>query len=158
VNPAVADRLRRARPAGPCRAFPGTDTWTEHPYVDGVVLIGDAAGHNDPTAGCGLSIALRDARVVRDLVLAGARRFDEFAPYAEERSERMRRLRLIADLLNVASVEAGTNRAARRRAFAAAMETMDPLLFPLVLGMFAGPETVPESAVDDRVLSRLRAA
>jgi flavin-dependent dehydrogenase len=37
------------------------------------VLIGDAAGHNDPIIGDGLPIALRDARIVRDLVLDGAR-------------------------------------------------------------------------------------
>jgi flavin-dependent dehydrogenase len=52
---------------------PGDDTWTDTPFVDGVVLIGDAAGYNDPIIGEGLSIALRDAKIVRDLVLDGAR-------------------------------------------------------------------------------------
>jgi menaquinone-9 beta-reductase len=62
------------------------------------VLIGDAAGHNDPGIGCGLSVAMRDARRVRDLVLAGARSADDFVPYGAERFERIRRLRLIGDL------------------------------------------------------------
>jgi 2-polyprenyl-6-methoxyphenol hydroxylase-like FAD-dependent oxidoreductase len=35
-----------------------------------VVLIGDAAGASDPTYGCGLSLALRDARLLRDQLLA----------------------------------------------------------------------------------------
>ena len=62
-----APRPVRARP------IPATTPGPQTPYVDGVVLIGDAAGHNDPIIGQGLSIALRDARIVRDLVLDGAR-------------------------------------------------------------------------------------
>ncbi|MFZ0884364.1 MAG: hypothetical protein WAN14_13290 [Candidatus Acidiferrales bacterium] len=38
----------------------------EHPYRDGVVLVGDAAATRDPTYGQGLSLALRCARVLRD--------------------------------------------------------------------------------------------
>ena len=68
-----SDEVARATPAGPCATYPGDDTWTSQPYVDGAVLIGDAAGHNDPIIGQGLSIAMRDARTVRDLVLDGAR-------------------------------------------------------------------------------------
>jgi len=158
VNDHVARALVCARPAGPCGAIAGTDTWTERPMTDGVVLIGDAAGHNDPTAGCGLSIAMRDARTISELLLEGARGGRDFTPYATERSERMRRLRLSADLVNAASVEAASNRSARRAHFAAAMAEMDAQIFPLVLAMFAGPETVPSALVDDAVLERIRAA
>ena len=89
-----SDQVRRRRPPGRAPPIPGDDTWTATPYADGVVLIGDAAGHNDPIIGEGLSIAMRDARTVRDLVLDGARKPADFAPYGEERVERMRRLRL----------------------------------------------------------------
>ena len=154
----LATALADARPAGPCGAVPGTDTWTDRPYADRVVLIGDAAGHNDPSVGCGLSIAMRDARIVRDLVLAGATSADDFAPYGTERLERMRRLRLIGDLIAAASVETGDNRSARRRYLAEAMATRDANVFPLVLGMFAGPETIPAHLVNAAVLDRLRAA
>ena len=51
-----------ATPAGPSATYPGDDTWTPEPFVDRVVLIGDAAGHNDPVVGQGLSIGMRDAR------------------------------------------------------------------------------------------------
>ena len=47
---------------GPLASFDMTETWVEHPYRDGVVLIGDAAGSSDPTWGQGLSITLRDVR------------------------------------------------------------------------------------------------
>ena len=123
-----------------------------------MVLIGDAAGHNDPGVGCGLSIAMRDARSVRDLVLAGARCAADFAPYGAERFERLRRLRLIGDLIAAASVEAGADRPARRSHFARALASMDANIFPLVLGMFAGPETIPAHLVGDAVLARIRAA
>jgi flavin-dependent dehydrogenase len=35
----------------------GEDTWTETPYVEGIVLIGDAGGYNDPIIGEGRSLA-----------------------------------------------------------------------------------------------------
>ena len=46
------------------------DTWTDSPCAPGVVLLGDAAGWNDPIIGQGLSIALRDVRMVADVVRA----------------------------------------------------------------------------------------
>jgi 2-polyprenyl-6-methoxyphenol hydroxylase-like FAD-dependent oxidoreductase len=147
-----------AVPAGPCATYPGDDTWTATPFAEGVVLIGDAAGHNDPVVGQGLSIALRDARIVRDLILDGARDASDFAPYGTERFERMRRLRLIADVISVSQAEDADNRAARRAFFAEKMATMDPELFPLMVGAFAGPERVPDELVDPVILDRIRAA
>lgn len=154
----LAATVARARPAGPCAAFPGTDTWADTPYADGVVLVGDAAGHSDPAIGCGLSIALRDVRLVRDLVLAGARSAADFAAYGEERRERMRRLRLVARLVISAAVDPTGDRSARRRRLAEAAATFDPTLFPLLLAMFTGPETIPGELVDDGVIEHLRAA
>jgi menaquinone-9 beta-reductase len=55
---------------GPLATFPGADTWVEHPHRDGIVLIGDAAGSSDPTWGQGLSLTLRDVRVLRDALLS----------------------------------------------------------------------------------------
>ncbi|MDQ3937337.1 MAG: FAD-dependent monooxygenase, partial [Chloroflexota bacterium] len=62
--------LDSARQAGPLATFDGADSWVEHPYADGVALIGDAAATSDPTWGQGLSLTLRDARVLRDVLLA----------------------------------------------------------------------------------------
>lgn len=143
VGGPVGAMMRTARAAGPCAAVAGTDTWTPAPYVDGVVLVGDAAGHNDPTAGCGLSIAMRDARIVRDLIVAGAQRQADFESYGAERMERMRRLRLIADVINAACVAPGPDRSHRRALFDAALSEMHPGIFPLILGMYAGPDVIP---------------
>ena len=153
-----SEQVMAATPAGPCATYAGDDTWTDAPFADGVVLIGDAAGYNDPIIGQGLSIALRDARVVRDLILDGARQGAAFAPYGEERSSRMERLRFIADVIAVAQAEDADNRSARRAMFAEKMAAMDPEIFPLLLGAFAGPETVPGELLDPGILERLRGA
>jgi 2-polyprenyl-6-methoxyphenol hydroxylase-like FAD-dependent oxidoreductase len=64
--------------AGPLATFDGADVWVDHPYRDGVALLGDAASTSDPTWGQGMSMALRDARVLRDL-LAGSSDWDAAA-------------------------------------------------------------------------------
>jgi Amidase len=38
-----------ARPVGPLASFDMTESCVDHPYHDGVVLLGDAAGSSDPT-------------------------------------------------------------------------------------------------------------
>jgi 2-polyprenyl-6-methoxyphenol hydroxylase-like FAD-dependent oxidoreductase len=145
-------------PAGPCATYPGDDTWTDTPFADGVVLVGDAAGHNDPIVGQGLSIALRDARIVRDLILEGASQPADFASYGRERAERMRRLRLIADVVSVTYAEDAGNRAARRAFLREKMARMDAEVVPLLVAFMTGPETVPDHLVDPRILDGIRNA
>ncbi|HUE42892.1 MAG TPA: NAD(P)/FAD-dependent oxidoreductase [Candidatus Sulfotelmatobacter sp.] len=64
--PPIADYCAHVKSIGPLASFDVSDTWVEHPYRDGVVLLGDAAATTDPTYGQGLSFALRGARVLRD--------------------------------------------------------------------------------------------
>jgi 2-polyprenyl-6-methoxyphenol hydroxylase-like FAD-dependent oxidoreductase len=64
------DWLVDVQMAGPLATFEGADRWVEHPYQDSVVLIGDAAGATDPAWGCGLSLTLRDVRLLRDELTA----------------------------------------------------------------------------------------
>jgi 2-polyprenyl-6-methoxyphenol hydroxylase-like FAD-dependent oxidoreductase len=64
-----ADALAEARVAGPLATFDGADTWVEHPYRDGIALLGDAAVTSDPTWGQGMSMALRAARLLRDALV-----------------------------------------------------------------------------------------
>ncbi|HEY8060743.1 MAG TPA: FAD-dependent monooxygenase [Acidimicrobiales bacterium] len=157
VHPSIA-ALADATVAGPCAAYAGDDTWTDTPYGEGVVLIGDAAGHNDPVIGQGLSIALRDARIVRDLLLDGARTPDAFVAYGQERTSRMERLRLIADVIAVSEAEDAANQPARREFVAQQNADPDSGLLALLIGAFAGPETVPDELVDTTWPDRIRAA
>jgi 2-polyprenyl-6-methoxyphenol hydroxylase-like FAD-dependent oxidoreductase len=153
-----SERVAAGTPAGPCAAYPGDDSWTEAPYADGVALVGDAAGYNDPIIGQGLSIALRDARIVRDLVLDGARDAAAFAPYGHERLKRMEQLRFIADVLSVTQAEDADNTSARRAFVAEKMAAMEPEIFGLLAGAFSGPENVPDELLDPTLLDRIRAA
>jgi 2-polyprenyl-6-methoxyphenol hydroxylase-like FAD-dependent oxidoreductase len=150
-----SERLVQATPAGPCAVFPMYDTWTDSPLAEGVALIGDAAGHNDPNTGQGLSIALRDVHILGALLLAG----DDWssralAPYAHERAERMRRLRFTADLAGRLRATFGpAGRELRRRARELMRAAPELGLWRPTLA--TGPEQAPDFAFDDDVRERL---
>lgn len=62
--------VQGARMAGPLATFDCADRWVDHPYREGIALIGDAAASSDPSFGCGLSLTLRDVRVLADKLLS----------------------------------------------------------------------------------------
>jgi 2-polyprenyl-6-methoxyphenol hydroxylase-like FAD-dependent oxidoreductase len=64
--------LKNAEPAGPLASFNGADHWVNHPYAQGVALVGDAATPSDPGLGMGLSFTARDVRLLRDQLLSHA--------------------------------------------------------------------------------------
>jgi len=64
------DHYAKAKPIGPLATFEGAASWVNHPYHDGIALIGAAGGAPDPTWGQGLSLTLRDVRVLRDALLS----------------------------------------------------------------------------------------
>jgi 2-polyprenyl-6-methoxyphenol hydroxylase-like FAD-dependent oxidoreductase len=76
-----------ARPAGPLATFDGTDEWVSHPYRNGVALVGDAAATSDPTWGQGMSITLRDLRILRDELLSSDDWDEAGNAYAEKHDE-----------------------------------------------------------------------
>ncbi len=150
-----AEHIASARPAGPCASYPNEDTWTETIAGPGVVLIGDAAGSNDPIIGQGLSITLRDVRLVRDALL-GERAWAPpiFVPYAAERRERMRRLRFSAAVVSTLYNEFGPAAEARRRQVHE-RRLQDPSLNLPILATLVGPDNIPADAFDDAMRSRL---
>ena len=136
-------RIAEGEPAGPLRAYINSDTWTDEPFAEGAVLVGDAAGWNDPLIGLGLSITYRDVRIVSDLLAsAGDWRPELFASYAEERRERMRRLRFVARLTASLDAEFGDKARARRQSYFERAAT-DPTLGARGIAIMAGPETAP---------------
>jgi 2-polyprenyl-6-methoxyphenol hydroxylase-like FAD-dependent oxidoreductase len=145
-----------AKPAGPCATFPADDTWTARPFAEGVVLIGDAAGHNNPLIGQGLSLALRDVRTVRDLLRAGdwSTSGEGFTAYGDERFERMRRVRFAADLLAAVFAEGGDNMSMRRANFPDLLGDAGAL--SVLIANFVGPESAPADSYDASLLDRAR--
>lgn len=67
-----AEQISNARVVGPLATFDGTDNWVQHPYGDGVALIGDAAATGDPTWGQGMSQTLRDVGLLADALRSEA--------------------------------------------------------------------------------------
>ena len=67
---AAAAAYADAKPIGPLATFESTANWVDLPYQEGITLVGDAAGTSDPVWGQGLSLTLRDARVLSDHLLS----------------------------------------------------------------------------------------
>ena len=152
-----SERLANAQPAGQCSFYVGTDAWTDRPMADGVVLVGDAAGWSDPLIGEGLSVAMRDARAVTDVLLAG----DDwsaaaFEGYAQERSERMRRLRVVVHVATELRCTFTPEGQARRVAFSGQMMS-DGLMLGLMLSSLAGPEMGPAESFEAENVQRILA-
>jgi 2-polyprenyl-6-methoxyphenol hydroxylase-like FAD-dependent oxidoreductase len=59
-----------AKAIGPLATFESTANWADLPYAEGIALVGDTAGTSDPVWGQGLSLTLRDARVLSDRLLS----------------------------------------------------------------------------------------
>jgi 2-polyprenyl-6-methoxyphenol hydroxylase-like FAD-dependent oxidoreductase len=123
-----------------------------------VVLVGDAAGWNDPIIGLGLSITYRDVRIVSDLLKAS----DDwaalsFAGYGEERAERMRRLRFAASLQSAIDMEFGEAARARRRSLFDRAK-IDPNLRAHAFAVMAGPETLPPAIFTEEHRARVLGA
>ncbi len=151
----LSEHLANATPAGPCHAYPNEDAWTETPYAPGMALIGDAAGWNDPIIGQGLSITYRDVRIVSEILRAGDDWSpDAFAPYAEERGERMRRLRFAASIQAAVLNEFGEE-ARQRRLRAVERQAANPLLQLAQLATMVGPDAIPAPAFEESVREQL---
>ncbi len=146
-----AEVLGAATPVSPCATYANEDAWIDVPMTPGVVLIGDAAGWNDPITGQGLAITMRDIRVLSELLLS----VDDWStaalmPYAEERRERMHRLRYTAHLQSVLANEFGPEARARRVRARERVAARPELGLTRAIVMI-GPEVPgPEAFTDER--------
>jgi 2-polyprenyl-6-methoxyphenol hydroxylase-like FAD-dependent oxidoreductase len=137
------EALGRATPIGPCATMGGEDTWTEVPFVEGIVLIGDAGGYNGPIIGQGLSLALHDVRLLSEILLEQS----EWAPsrlerYGQRRGEGLRRMRIVAEFRAALAAQFGPEAAARRAHFRDRVRE-DPNLGILAVVTHLGPDRAP---------------
>lgn len=127
-----------AKAAGPLASFDGADTDTPHPYRNGVALVGDAAATSDPSWGQGLSTTLRDARILRDKLLANDDWDAAGHAYAEEHDRFCKTVHDVVGWYTDFFLETGPEADARRaRAFP--LIAQDPSRQPDLL--FSGPDT-----------------
>jgi 2-polyprenyl-6-methoxyphenol hydroxylase-like FAD-dependent oxidoreductase len=145
------EALGRATPIGPCATMGGEDTWTEVPFVEGIVLIGDAGGYCGPIIGQGLSLALRDVRLLSEILLEER----EWAPprlerYGERRRVGLRRMRMVAALRAALSAQFGPEAAARRAHFRDRVRE-DPNLGIVAVITHVGPDRAPAWVFDETI-------
>ena len=132
---------------GPLATYHGADHWVEHPYKAGVALIGDAAASSDPTWGEGMSLTLRDVRVLRDALLSTDDWDTAGHIYAATHDQHYQVIHTLDNWFTHFFLEMGPEADARRaRAFPLLAE--DPTRLPDLLGL--GP-AVP---IDETVRRR----
>jgi 2-polyprenyl-6-methoxyphenol hydroxylase-like FAD-dependent oxidoreductase len=132
---APEDCYADAAPVGPLAEFAGADTWVEHPARDGVALIGDAAGATDPIWGCGLSLTLRDVRVLRDRLVETDDWSKAADAYAHERDRYYGLLHRAVVWLTELLYDYGPEADARRLRAARAGILENPARMPDVVGV-----------------------
>ncbi len=131
--------LDRAVPAGPTAFFPNADVWSSKFVGDDIVLVGDAAGANDPSQGQGLSIVFHDVRVLSDLLLTSSDWSRALVEYATHRAASFDVLRALARWAAQLTTETGPEADARRERVARARE-QDPTAGGFAAIFAAGPE------------------
>lgn len=150
-----SEMFASATPAASCAFYPMNDAWADTPVAPGAVLVGDAAGWSDPVVGQGLSIALRDARMVWDALRSHSRWSPEvFESYARERETRMRRIRISGSVRTTMNMTFTPEGAARRKAYAKVWHT-DPVLAGSRLATFKGTDQVPPESFAPETVKRL---
>lgn len=134
---AAAELYAQARVIGPLATFDADDTWVEHPYKEGVALIGDAAATCDPTFGQGLALTLRSVRVLRDQLLSHENWDAAGHAYAELHDRDYQVIHTLEDWLRAMFLETGPE-ADARRAKALPLIAQDGARMPDLYGL--GPE------------------
>ena len=115
VAPLFGEFYSNVKDIGPLASFDGGDFWVEHPYRDGIVLLGDAAGTTDPSFGQGMALSLRDAHTLRDEHLRNSNWDDAGQRYAEKHDTYYQRCRTACGWLRAIFQEQSTEAAARRQ-------------------------------------------
>jgi 2-polyprenyl-6-methoxyphenol hydroxylase-like FAD-dependent oxidoreductase len=133
-----AEWFIRSQIAGPLASFDCADTWVPHPYQNGIVLLGDAAACSDPTFGCGLSLVLRDVRVLGDALTAETNWDAAANAYADKHDRYFGSVHRLIDWLTKLFYEPGPA-AEGRRARAFERIIADPKCVPDLAGL--GPES-----------------
>ena len=143
----VAKCFDDATAIGPLASFRCGDFWVDHPYRNGVALLGDAASTSDPAFGQGLSTTLRDVRVLRDHLNADDN-FDAAAhEYANEHDRYSAAVRKVTGWFRAMFLEQGAE-ADERRGRALPLIAQDGTRAPDHL--FSGPELPIDESVKKR--------
>jgi menaquinone-9 beta-reductase len=138
--------------AGPCATFSGEQTWCDEPYADGVVLLGDAGGYDDPVDGQGLSLAMRDVRQLSELLLSTDDwTVEGLRPYGQQRTERLRRMRRVSRTYAALMTTFTPYGRARRNRFRSASGAGADDARMALGAIHLGPDSLPSEAFTDQL-------
>ena len=129
------------RPSRRIATHPSVDTWTDG-RAPGVVLVGDAAGYNDPIIGQGLSLTMADVRDVPAVILAGGRAPRRSPSTARRPRDRHAKQRMAAQTMAELMCSFG-DEARRPPPAGAAAPRQRRRPRSLIGALFAGPEVLP---------------
>jgi len=153
-----SNALAASTPIGPCATFPMNDAWVDEPAVPGAVLIGDAAGWSNPVTAQGLSISMRDVRVLSEALLGSSDWTPHgLAEYVQERRKRMSRLRFASALTDLLTGFGMPDRLARRSRMFKLLHRR-PELGAALDAVHAGPWEAPDEAYTPDILTTLALA
>jgi len=144
---APSDWFTDAQVTGPLATFDGASRWVEKPYRDGIVLVGDAASSSDPSWGNGLSMTLRDVRMLSARLSTNDDWCAAASDYAEEQTKQALRLRQGEAMLRDLLYEPG-NAALERRYRAMELLENEPDRDPDLFGIG------PDAPCDDTARAR----
>ena len=147
VGPMFADCYAQAKSIGPLAAFDAGYMWVDHPYREGVALIGEAAAVSDPTFGQGMSLSLRDARVLRDALVADSDWDRAAHRYAEQHDKYFRTIHTVCCWIRSLFQEQGPAADARRQK---AMPGITADITRVPDHLFSGPELPADENVRAR--------
>lgn len=148
----VADAFADAKAIGPLASFRCGDFWVDHPYKNGIALIGDAASTSDPAFGQGLSTTLRDVRVLSDKLITGDEWNTAGDAYASEHDQYSAVIRKVTGWFRGLFLEQGID-ADKRRERALPLLAEDGTRAPDHL--FSGPDLPADDSVRQRFFGEL---
>jgi len=141
-----------AKASGPLATFDGACRWVEKPYRDGIVLVGDAASSSDPSWGNGLSMTLRDVRMLSERLIATDDWDAAASVYAELQAKQAERLRQGEAMLRDLLYEPG-DAALKRRYRARELLEREPDRDPDLFGI--GPDAPCDDSARARFLGEV---
>jgi 2-polyprenyl-6-methoxyphenol hydroxylase-like FAD-dependent oxidoreductase len=131
---APAEWLDGVMLAPPLADFEGAAQWVEHPYRDGIVLVGDAAATLDPSFGAGLSKVLLDIEHLLEALGSSDDRDTALAAYAASHDRHYRILHDLEAWLTTLLWSRGPAADERRHRVMPRFDIGDPALPDLQLG------------------------
>ncbi|HEY2821530.1 MAG TPA: NAD(P)/FAD-dependent oxidoreductase [Candidatus Acidoferrum sp.] len=147
VAPIFADCYAPAKSIGPLAAFDAGYMWVDRPYRDGVALIGEAAAVSDPSFGQGMSLSLRDARVLRDALVDDSDWDRAGRRYAEQHDKYFQTTHTVCRWFRSMFQEQGAAADARRQK---AMSGITADMTRVPDHLFSGPELPMDETVRAR--------